>query len=426
MRRVVIVGAGFAGLEAAKTIAHGIRRHALDDIQLTVISDRNYHLFTPLLYQVASGLANPFHVIQPVRNWSGMPLHFIEDRVISVDIAGRCINTTAGKIDYDLLILSPGSETNDFGIKGVTERALFLKRWSDGESVRNRILACLESASKTKDSGEVRRLLTCAVVGGGSSGVELIGSLSDYLKVLTKYYPELNIRKNAKIILIEADSRLVPGLDERISEVCLKILSRRGIEIRLNTKVRSVDYRGIVLENGDVIATGTIVWTAGIRPTKLIADIPESTVEKKNGRIKVDAHLRLKGHTEVFVIGDSAYLEDENGIPVPATASAAIQEGRFVGRYILQLLCGTAGIEDFTFRYRDRGVMLSLGRFEGIAAFGNGLMVKGFGGWLAWRFVHLVYISSMRSRLGIIFDWTVAIFYRRIVSRTDYTQLQEI
>ncbi len=419
-KHVVILGAGFAGIEAAKTLSAS-RAARLRKIRVTLISDRNYHLFSPLLYQVASGLADPYHVIQPVRGWAGRyGIEFIEGVVKSVDLELRLVRTDVADVVFDYLILCTGSESNDFGLPGVREHALFLKKLKDGEAIRNRLLGCVESASVgTVTHDERRKLLTVVIAGGGASGIELAGTIADYLGILGNYYERLDMRKSSSIILLEADRRLAPGLDERISDVCTRVLQRKGVTLKLEAKVASIDEEGVKLQDGTRIRAATVVWTAGIKPGKVISDLAGSGVQNKDGRLLVDEKLRLPSDTHVYVAGDCSYVTGADGHALPATASTAVQEGKFAGRHIALSISGRGGGADEAFKYRDRGVMLSLGRFEGVALFGNGIFVRGFAGWIAWRFVHIALISTLRSKLGVLFDWTLAILYRRIVSRTD-------
>jgi NADH dehydrogenase len=420
--KILIVGAGFAGLAAAKALADNLSDLSLDTVEITIVSDRNYHLFTPLLYQIASGLANPYHVIQPVRGIAArLGARFYEASVRKVDFRNKIVETDKVELHYDYLILAPGSETNDFNIPGVKENALFLKKLKDGEAIRNQLLKCLETASAPKtEMDERRRLLSFVVVGGGSSGVELAGTLADYLRILHKYYTDLDLKDIARIYLIEAEMRLIPGLDERMSQACKTVLTEKGISVILGKKVKSVGRREIELSDGSRIDSETIIWTAGIRPNSVISDLNDNDVQKRNGRIVVDRQLRLPLFSEVYALGDCAYVPIAEGSAVPATAAAAIQEGRFAGAHLAYTVEQPQKAAGMHFTYRDRGVMLSLGRFEGVAVLGSGILIKGLPGWLAWRFVHLAYISTLRSKFGILFDWTVAIFYRRIVSRTNY------
>ncbi len=257
--KVVIAGAGFAGTEAAQALSALVRGR---NVQITMVSDRSYHLFTPLLYQVASGLANSYHVIQPVRGWAVRKrIAFLEATVNAVDIQRKAIETDRGVLNYDFLVLCLGTETNDFGIPGVSEKALFLKKLEDGDAIRNRMLRCFEAASlPATPESERRRLLSTVIVGGGSSGVELAGTIADYFGVLDEYYKGIDTDRSTRVSLIEAEGKLVPGRGDSISETCLRVLRRKGVDVRFNAKVASVDADGIRLRDVTIITTDTVVW----------------------------------------------------------------------------------------------------------------------------------------------------------------------
>ena len=212
----------------------------------------------------------------------------------------------------------------------------------------------------------------------------------------------------------------MPELDERVSRLCTTVLTEKGITVVLGKKVKSVGSREIELSDGSKIHSETAIWTAGIRPNSLISNLNDTIVQKKNGRIVVHKQPRLPRFREVYTLGDCAHVSTMEGGAVPATASAAVQEGLFAGTHLAYTIEQPEKTAVMNFTYRDKGVMLSLGRFEGVSVFGNGVLIKGLPGWLAWRFVHLAYISTVRNKMGILLDWALAIFYRRIVSRTDY------
>lgn len=420
--KVVIAGAGFAGITVARTLLSRMPSRQRKSLELLVVSNRNYHLFTPLLYQVAAGLSDPYHVIQPIRQWTAESgAFFLEATVRGVDLEKRALLTDRGRIGFDYLVLCLGSETNDFGIPGVNERALFLKKLGDGEAIRNRLLECMERAADPSLSDKKRKsLLSVAIVGGGATGVELAGAIADYVLMLNRYYRSARLKELARLYLVEAEKSLVPGLDGRVSEICNNVLKRKGVEVLLGKHVSKAGKAGLEMADDSFIDASTLIWTAGIMPNPVISSLEGKGVEKKKGRIVVSRQLMLPFFPGVYVIGDCAYVDDGTGKPVPATADSAAQEGRFAGRHIAAAIMGWKKIADRNFRYRDRGTMLSLGRFEGVAVFGSGMVIDGFLGWAIWRFVHIALISTLRSKLGVLFDWTFAIFYSRTISRTDY------
>jgi len=406
--KIVILGAGFAGVATA--IQLGKERV---EAQITLVSRRNFHLFTPLLYQAATGLVDPDHIAQIVRP-TARKYHFtfLEGEIVNVDIDAKKVKTSFGDLAYDYLVVALGSENNDFGIKGVSEYAISLKMLPDAERMHNKIIGSLERALVEGDKAKRERLLTFVIIGGGATGVELAGSVRDFVKFMLKDYPGIP-EDQFSVVLVEAMQSLLPGLSRYLSRQTSRILGRRGIQIRLNSRVVEITERGVLLSNGELIETGNIFWTAGVKHPKLIDALE---VEKERGRIKTDQFLRISEHPEVFAIGDVASIYDlKNGQEVPATAQAAVQEGEWVGRALSKRISGE---KTEPFVYRDKGYMLSLGRQVGVAEFRH-FRTSGFLGWFLWRVIHIALISTTRSRLGVIFDWTFAYFYRRNAAHTE-------
>jgi NADH:quinone reductase (non-electrogenic) len=406
--RIVILGAGFGGLATA--IRLGKERVKA---RVTLVSRRNFHLFTPLLYQSATGLVDPDHIAQIVRPTARKHhFAFLEGEIESIDIDAKNVKTNFGDLTYDYLVIALGSEKNDFGIKGVSEYAVSLKTLPDAERIHNKIIGSLERALVASDRATKERLLTFVIIGGGATGVELAGAVRDFVKFMLTDYPGIT-KDQFSIVLVEAMGNLLPGLSRYLSEQTHRILSKRGVQIRLNSRVVEITETGVLLNSGEIIKTGNIFWTAGVRQPRLIDAMD---VEKDRGRIKTDQFLRISKHSEVFAIGDLASVSDlKTDQAVPATAQSAVQEGDWVGRALSKLILGEK-IEPFA--YKDKGYMLSLGRQVGVAEFQH-FKTSGFLGWLLWRVIHIALISTSRSRLGVIFDWTFAYFYRRNTAHTE-------
>lgn len=399
---VLILGAGFAGLAAAIRLGkEGARA------RVTLVSRRNFHLFTPLLYQAATGLVDPDHVAQMVRPMARKhAFTFLVGELVNIDLDAKIVNTSFGELAYDYLVLAVGSENNDFGIMGVSDYAVSLKSLPDAQKMHHKIVASLERSLVVNDPAERKKLLTFVIIGGGATGVELAGSVRDFLKFMLRDYPGIT-EDQFSVVLIEVMGNLLSGQSRYLSQQTYRILVSRGVRVRLNSRVVEITERGVLLDGGELIETGNVFWTAGIKAPKLIDAI---RVEKERGRIMVDEFLRITKHPEVFAIGDLASISDsKTSQKVPATAQSAVQEGEYAGRTLSRLLSGK---KTEPFVYKDKGYMLSLGRQVGVAEFRH-FKTAGFFGWFLWRLVHIALISTTRNRLGVIFDWTFAYFYKR-------------
>jgi NADH:ubiquinone reductase (H+-translocating) len=391
--RVVIVGGGFGGLPCAKAL-----RDTPFDVLL--VDRRNYHLFTPLLYQVASCLLNPSEIAAPLRKvLRGAPnVRYRAGDVAGVDFAGRRVRLADGvELPYDHLVLATGSATNYYGNESVHAHALGLKDLGEALQLRNHVLECLERATCAATADERRRLLTFCIVGGGPTGVEYAGALGELARlVLPREYPELPASA-LRILLLEGGDRLLPMFVPRLSEYARRELERRGVDVRTNTLVASADDGGVVLHDGSRVETASMVWTAGVRPNDVVHDTPE--------RLVVDDHLRVVGAQNVFAIGDAAAVHDRHGDVLPMVSPPAMQAGRYVARHILD---GDAGRP---FRYRDKGTLATIGRHAAVGQIGR-LRFRGFVGWVVWLVVHLYYLVGFENRAVVMLRW--AWYYVRL------------
>jgi NADH dehydrogenase len=397
--RVVIAGAGFGGL----TCARGLR-HAPVDVLL--IDRRNYHLFTPLLYQVASALLDPGEIARPVRELI-RPLDNVDFRqanVTGADLEKRLLLTDRGSVPYDYLVLATGSRSEYFGNQTLARHAFGLKDLDEGLALRNRVLSQFE-ASRWIDDPEPRKvMLTFAVVGGGPTGVELAGSLSELIRlVLRKDYRDLELHE-VRVLLLEAGDSVLAAFTASLREAARRSLEKKGVEVMLGAKVEEVTSSSIRLEGGKEVAAGTIVWTAGVRAS----DIGGSIGAKlgRQARMEVDTTLQVRGHPVVFVIGDLAGPVD-GGAPLPMLIPVAMQQGRHVARTIAELV-NNGGAS--AFRYKDPGIMATIGRNSAVAQLGR-VQLSGFLGWLMWLAVHLVNVISFRSRILVLINWAWDYFF---------------
>lgn len=394
-RAVVIVGGGFGGLSCAK---------ALDGKPLDVllVDRRNYHLFTPLLYQVATALLNMADIARPFRAIfrGSRNIRFRQAHVTALDFDRRRLRTSAGdELAYDYLVLATGSENNYFGNPALAEATLGMKTLGEAQALRNRVLACLERATQTADEAERRRWLTFVVVGGGPTGVEYAGALKELLQiVLGRDYPELR-PEDGRIVLAEGLDRLLAAFPEELGRYAQRVLEKRGVEVELGAMVDRADENGVLFAGGKRIETRTVVWSAGVRPTDPTGG--QALDRSKAGRLAVDERLRLGGRDEVFAIGDVAAAQ-WRGAELPMLSAPAMQEGRYAARAIVAAATGRP--QPGPFRYRDKGTMATIGRNAAVALL-LGLKLKGFVAWVAWLTVHLWYTVGFRNRLAVFVWW---------------------
>jgi NADH dehydrogenase len=392
--RVIIAGAGFGGL----TCARGLK-YAPADVLL--VDRHNYHLFTPLLYQVASALLDPGEIARPVRQLI-RPLpnaEFRQANVTGVDFKQRLLLTDRGPLHYDYLVLATGAQSDYFGNQSLARHAYGLKDLGEGLALRNRVLQQFEASRWTEDSATRRSLLTFAVVGGGPTGVELAGALSELIRlVLRKDYRDLDLNE-VHVLLLEAANSLLGTFEAPLREAARRSLQKKGVEVMFSAKVQDVTERSIRLADGREIDAATVIWTAGVRGSEVGQALGVALV--KQARIKVGSTLQVPGHPVVFVIGDLAGATDPSGAPLPMLIPVAMQEGRRVAATITDML-GNGGAS--AFHYKDPGIMATIGRNSAVAELGP-VRLSGFLGWLMWLFVHLINVVSFRSRLLVLVNW---------------------
>jgi NADH dehydrogenase len=401
----VIVGAGFGGLRAA-------RRLRTTPVQVVLLDRNNYHLFQPLLYQVATAGLEPEQIAKPVRailrGQRNFDFRMME--VSGVDFAQRRLETSAGPLAYDFLVLAPGGETNFFGLEAMERHGFGLKDIPDAVAIRNHVLTCFEHAMLEPDPERRRAQLTFIVVGGGPTGVEMAGALSELIRlVLVKDYPRLNI-KDVRILLLEATDRLLAAMPERLREAAGRTLWRKWIEVRFNASVADFDGERVRLKSGEVIPAHTVVWAAGVRATALNERLGLPT--GRQGRIPVEPTLQVREHPEVYIIGDAAYRE-ENGEALPMVAPVAMQMGESVARNIARTLRGQA-LEPF--RYRDQGTLATIGRNAAVAHV-FGLNWRGFPAWVMWLVVHIIQLIGFRNKLFVLLNWAWDYFFYERAAR---------
>lgn len=397
--RVVIVGAGFAGLWAAR----GLARSPVD---VMLVDRNNFHLFLPLLYQVAAAELEAEDIACPVRSiLRGLPnVEFVLSEVRRIDPDAREVETAGGRIPFDYLVLAAGSTSHFFGIPGAPEHSFPLKSLGEGVSLRNQILRSFERAARDADPKRRRAALTFVIVGGGATGVEFSGALAELIQgPLRKDFPSLDFRE-ANVLVIEAKDGLLPGMPEPLRRYAMKRLTRKGIDVRTGTAVRRVGRDGVYLEDGAFIPSETTVWTAGVRGEPLGGkwSVPLSP----DRRVKVTPSLELPGYPGIYAVGDLAYFE-QDGETLPMMAPVAIRMGAAAAGNIVRRIAGDAPLP---FRYRDPGSMVILGRNAAVAHH-RGRNYTGFPAWLVWLAVHIYQLIGFRNRLFVMINWAWDYFF---------------
>lgn len=401
--RVVIVGAGFGGLACARALAGR-------PVEVVLVDRHNYHLFTPLLYQVASSLLNPSDIAYPIRAvfrkarnvrvWAGEVTGVDwERRLVQVaPVCGVPQVEEPGALSYDYLVLAMGSTSNYFGNASLAAAAHGLKDLGEALALRNHVLRCFEAAAREPDDARRQPWLNFVIVGGGPTGVEYAGALWELVRlVLVKDFPELDLGR-VRIVLAEAREQVLPTFPKALGDDAEARLRKRGIEVWLGTRVERVAGHVVTFSGGLSLPARTVVWAAGVKPNDLVARLGLRAT--RSGRVRVDPYLRVEGHERVFAIGDIAAVPYRGG-EMPQLSAPAMQEGRCAARNILHAVRGE---ELEAFRYFDKGIMATIGRHDAVAQLGRWAL-KGLVGWLTWLFVHLYYIIGFRNRVAVLLEW---------------------
>ncbi len=411
--RIVIVGGGFAGLHLVRRL-EGLMRPG--EIELTLLDRNNYHLFTPLLYQVATGELPPHAVAYPLR----LPIaharqRFVQTDVEAVDLERRAVRTADGDFAYDHLVLVPGAVTNDFGIPGVAEHTLSMKTLADGLVVRKRILETVENAARETDADRRRSLLSFVIIGAGPVGVELASSLRDLMDhSLRRMYPEIDLMRDARITLIDAGDRVVIAMDERLSRIAAKRLAEQRVTVVLNTIVSDVEEGIVRTKDGKEFRGGTIVWAGGVRTHPLVAGLADAALAK-DGRLIVDRTFRA-ARDDLLSFGDAAFFEWD-GRPLPQLAQVAVLQAPAVARNIAHLVRGES-LEPYV--YRRKGDLVALGQTHAgaeLAKYGH-IVLGGLPAWTVWRANYLMQLLGVRNRSTLLLEWLLSYFFTRMVADT--------
>jgi len=443
-KRILILGGGFAGVECMRKLESYFMND--DNIEIALVSEDNFLLFTPMLPQVASGMIETRHVVIPIRTLC-KKTKFYEAQIKNIDPYGKLVTLTGTNerrgisLHYDFLVISLGSQTNFFGIDKMEERAYSMKTLNDAVVLRNRIIDMLEQAENENDPILKKSLLTLVIVGAGFAGIETAGELNDFIQDARKYYPDIK-KEDIRVIVLEAASFILPGFNEKLARFTLEKLTQHGIEVKLGKKLSSFSGSEVIIEDVvdpnkapasqpviESIQTRTLVWTAGITPVDIIK---KSVFKTNRGGIVVNEFLEASDFPEVFAIGDCCYLlNPQTNKPYPPTAQSA-EAGAKVVAYNLQAIIKNKQKKKFEFS--SRGQMAIIGKRSAIATI-FGLHLHGFVAWWIWRTVYLSKIPRLDKRVRIFLDWTIDLLFDRDISRlkifrrelpVEYKELDEV
>lgn len=412
-KRVVVLGGGFGGLHLVRHLERRLRR---GEVELTLVDRQNYHLFTPLLYQVSTGELPPHAVAYPLRDATAPAgYRFLQSEVTAIDLAERVVRTADGELPYDHVVIALGSVTNDYGIPGVRENAMPVKWLADGEALRRHVLDIFENAAIETDIARRRELLTFVIVGAGPVGVELASSLRDLMDhTLRRIYPSIDFYGDVTIHLLDGADRVIPAMDPRLSAIALKRLEQQRVRVLLNTLVSEIAPGVVHTKDGAQLRARTIVWSGGVKTNPLVAslDLPRA----KDGRIIVDDRFRADGRDDVLALGDAAFFE-HGGKGLPQLAQVAVLEAPAAARNVAALLRGRPTTP---FVYKRKGDLIALGRTQAGAEFAKlgGFVLGGLPAWTVWRVNYLMQLLGVRNRGTLLVEWVLSFFAGRLVANT--------
>lgn len=407
-KRIVILGAGFAGIYTFKYLHR--KFHANDSVELVLVDKNNYFLFTPLLHEVATGNVAPDHITHPVRQSLGCCLsEFHEAEVVGVKTKEQVVETSNGKIAYDYLVVALGGKTNYFGNKTLAKNTFGLKTLQDAFALKNQIIDTLEQAHQTQDTDERERLLRYVVVGGGPTGVELAAEISDYIYGTFAHYFPKSLIDQVDIQLLQAVDVLLPGFPVFLQTEAEKVLTREKVTVRKSCLVESIQDSKIKVKEGEDIVAATTVWAAGVAATPIKFDVK---VEDNRGMLVVESDFQIKGHKNIFSLGDVAYFE-QDGVPLAPLAQVAVAQAKALANNIY---ADIKGQPRKPFRYVSKGLLVSLGKFRAAGKIGP-FKLRGPFMWWFWRTVYWAKLLTWKQRIKVALDWTVALFTKRDISK---------
>ncbi len=397
---VVVVGAGFGGLQAVRALAHA-------EVKVTLIDRQNFHLFQPLLYQVATAGLSADEIAYPIRSifQNQQNFEFILGEVQSIDPVTQTIHLPGQHLSYDYLILAAGGVTHHYGNDSLKEHAFGLKSLQDAVQLRNHLLGQFEKACQETDPEKKRAALTFIIVGGGPSGVESAGAISELVQLLLRKEYRCLDASDVNILLLEASDRLLANLPAKLADFALKTLREKGVQVRFGSLVRSYDGKQVMLDNSEPISTHTLLWQAGIQAAEILQAFPAE--KDRIQRIQVLPTLQVPETLNVYAIGDGATLLDEQGSTLPMVAPVAMQQGVHAAKNILRQIQNQPLLE---FIYQDPGMMATIGRKKAVVYL-KGFSFKGLFAWLVWLVVHIMQLIGFRNRIVVLINWAWDYFF---------------
>jgi NADH:ubiquinone reductase (H+-translocating) len=420
MVRIVILGGGFAGVEAARYLDRTVARSS--DVEVTLISRENFTIFTPMLHEVAAGDLEATHICNPLRKLLRR-VTILTGSVEAIDIAKRTVTISYGidahrrELPYDHLVLTLGSETNYSSVPGVAEHALGIKTLGDAIIIRGGVLAILENASVESDPARRKRMLTVVVVGGGFAGVETIGAINDLMRESLPHYGLID-PKEARVVLVHGGKFLLPELGEALGLYAQEKLHERRVEIKLETTVKAYADGAVHCSDGEIIPAELLIWAAGVSPSPILKKLP---LELARDRVVVDSTLEVPGHPGIWAAGDCAAVADpESKVPYPPTAQHALREGKVIGRNIELRLKGQ---KPKPFQYEAPGQLAAIGRRTGVARI-FGMKFSGIIGFMLWRSVYLMKLPRVEKKLRVALQWTLDAIFERDLGQ--YITLRDV
>ena len=408
--KIVIVGNGFGGIYTLKYLDKIFKKDK--NVEITLVGEKNYFLFTPLLHEVATGSINPANIIESIHEVLGRCLsNFYLGKAEFVNLEEKELSVGEYKLPYDYLILAPGAETNYYNIKGAEENSFSLKSLENAIKIKNHLIVTLDRASHIKDRNERRKKLSFVIVGGGPTGVELSAEMAEFLRGTFSYYCNPEIIEDISITLIQKDKNLLPQLNPKIREKSLSVLKKYGINVIFGKKVVEINPSYVLLESGEQVLAETVIWVAGIKPKniKFSAEINQT----ESGKILVNDFLQLPQYPNVFALGDVAAFTKKEGRALPALAQVAQKSGKAVATNIERLIQHKHPIP---FSYTHSGDLISLGKWMAVGGI-HGFNISGKFTWWLWRTVYLFKLISFKKKVKVALDWTVNLFAPRDISQ---------